>query len=522
MRRFLKGLPAYCFVVAGLFAAFLTVGLYVYRDYGISWDEEFSRTDCGQLNYDFVRTLDSRSLLMGNEKYHGPAFELLLVALEHGIGLTDSRDIFFMRHLVTFLTFYAAVFVFFLLLRERFDDWKIAVCGVLFLILSPRIFAESFYNSKDLAFLSLYVVSMYTLVAFRRKMGLGTAVAHALACAVLVDVRIPGLVVPGCTILLATIDQKLAPGTSAAEGVRTRWPLLFTGLFIGFTVLFWPILWLNPAKHLFFAFEEMRSYHFSGNVLYLGRELSATSLPWHYIPVWAVVTTPILYSILFVIGLVRLTADAVRAPREFWQRPVDVPVLLCLFLPLVAIVGLHSVVYDGWRHLYFTYPAFLFVSTVGLATVVAAARAIGARLPGTQALLVATIAGVLLTTAYTMVREHPFENVYFNYLAGPDMEVVRRRFDTDYWGLSYRRGLEYILAHDDAPEIVVRPANYPGPLNAGILPSDERTRLHFTYKAGGEDYFITNFRGDYDYATPREAFAVTVDGGKILLVEKLK
>ena len=34
-----------------------------------------------------------------------------------------------------------------------------------------------------------------------------------------------------------------------------------------------------------------------------------------------------------------------------------------------------------------------------------------------------------------MIRDHPYQNVYFNLLAGSDK---RHRFELDYWGLSYK------------------------------------------------------------------------------------
>ncbi len=515
MGAYLRGEAAYRAAVAAAFAALLAVGLCVYRDYGLSWDEEISRLDCGLVNYEYVRGGEPWPLLLSAEKYHGPAFEVFLIALEKGLGPTDSRAVYLMRHLVTFLTFYAAVIAFFLLLRGRFGR-ATAACGTLFLVLSPRIFAESFYNSKDLVFLSLYVVSLYTLVRFRRAMTPATTAAHALACALLTDVRLPGVVVPCVTVGLAAADGALARYRVVPGRV-----VLFAALYAGGVVLFWPVLWSGPLGHFRLAFREMSRYPWLFTNLYLGEELRPTELPWHYVPVWVAVTTPVLYSACFVLGLGRLAFDAARSPLAFWERE-DVPVLLCLFGPLGAVIGLHAAVYDGWRHVYFLYPPFLYVATAGLETAAALARAAGRRLPGARPLFAAGVAAALVGTAVTMVRDHPFQNVYFNRLAGPDLDVIRHRFDADYWGLSYRRGLEYVLAHDPAPAVVVRVDHMPGELNRQILPPEDRRRLRYTAKPGEEDYFLTTFRWRHDYAAPREVFAVRAGGGKILVVEKVK
>ena len=98
-----------------LFISLLVVGFTIYDDYGISWDEPISRENNGIINYDFIRTGDYKQLITGLEKYHGPAFEILLVNIEHVCGLHDTKDIFLMRHLVTFLIFVLSVFIFYLL-----------------------------------------------------------------------------------------------------------------------------------------------------------------------------------------------------------------------------------------------------------------------------------------------------------------------------------------------------------------------------------------------------------------------
>ena len=62
-----------------LFVALIITGFLTYQDYGISWDEPISRDNNGVLNYNFMTTGDYKPVITGNEKYHGPAFEIFLV-----------------------------------------------------------------------------------------------------------------------------------------------------------------------------------------------------------------------------------------------------------------------------------------------------------------------------------------------------------------------------------------------------------------------------------------------------------
>ena len=72
------------------------------------------------------------------------------------------------------------------LLQDLFtlaDLFFVGRLGSLFLILSPRIFAHSFYNSKDLAFLSFFIISIYTMVRYLEEKTLASIFSTPLPAA---------------------------------------------------------------------------------------------------------------------------------------------------------------------------------------------------------------------------------------------------------------------------------------------------------------------------------------------------
>lgn len=134
-----------------------------------------------------------------------------------------------------------------------------------------------------------------------------------------------------------------------------------------------------------------------------------------------------------------------------------------------------------------------------------------------------------LVLAAQMVRDHPFQNVYFNLLAGPRVD---QRFDMEYWGLGFRQDLEYIVRHDARPSLTVAVRdNMAGPaeLNRLLLPPAQRERLVLLPEpddadyTGTADYFITNYRWHpepYPYQT--EIYQVRADGRRIHSVFQLR
>ena len=192
------------------------------------------------------------------------------------------------------------------------------------------------------------------------------------------------------------------------------------------------------------------------------------------------ITTPFLYLLYFVAGLAasfRCIALFLRAPADH-DAPRCLLSLLWFFVPVVMVIALDSVFYDSWRHLFFVYPAFLLIALQGLTFVLdLSKRRLGPPLR-TVAKVALTCAVVLslATTIRFMVRHHPHQNVYFNRLAGPDMATVKIRFEMDYWGLSYRRALEYIVENDQRPRILVHAANRPGEIQREATGVDRRDR----------------------------------------------
>jgi len=89
----------------------------------------------------------------------------------------------------------------------------------------------------------------------------------------------------------------------------------------------------------------------------------------------------------------------------------------------------------------------------------------------------------------------------------------------DYWGLSYRRGLEYVLRHDGRPDVRVLLKPGLGEASAAILPAAERMRLSFVGKRREAEYFLGNYRwhgGEYPFR--HEVFAVRVGDADIMTV----
>lgn len=507
--------------VALFFALFLCLGLRIVGDYGMSVDEKNSRIR--GLNYLAYLTDGDRQIFIDHGQFHGPAFEIVLAWLETVLHLTDGRDVYLMRHIATFLLFYLSVFFFYLLCRERFDDWRIGLLGCVFFLLSPRIFADAFYNPKDLPFLSVFIISIYTLIKYLERKTWRRAALHAFVCGVLIDIRIVGILVPAFTLFFL-IGEAFWGSLLASAWEKTA---LYGVLLILFTIACYPLLWENSLQHWRQTFSEMAQYPWNGTVLYSGKRFLAADLPWHYIPVWILISTPLFYVVNFLAGVLAIGKSLLSKPlRLFSERrhEMDFMMFCWFFAPILAIILLKSVLYDAWRQMFYIYPAFLLIALRGLLALFhgISSKCAGRSVRVVKIALVMLSVFSLLPTAYFMIKYHPYQNLYFNQLAGRNMEAVKNNFDGDYWALTYRKALEYLVRNDAEPEIAVYTANFPGELFATLLPAQDRQRFSYPEKLEDAKYFISNYRWhEEDYPYQNEVYAITIGGAKFLSVYRL-
>jgi len=498
-------------LVVLFFIFFLVLGTFIFSDYGLSWDEGLQR-NIGLMNIDYVLN-NSNALLDSQDRYHGAFFEIILISIEKIFHLEDTKSIYLGRHLANFLTFYLGVIFFYLLCKHYFRNWKIAILGCLLLILSPRIFSDSFYNCKDIPFMSIFIISIYLFVKYTENKNWLWVLLHSLTSAILIDIRIMGVLLPFFTLLF-TITNSYHTHKVKKNALNL---VVYFSLLAIFMIVLWPVLWKNPLHHFLQAFIQMSHYPWNGAVLYFGKYVSARSLPGHYIPVWIIITTPILYILAFFAGLFSSLNAIFRNPSNYLSlKKKDLIFLLWFFLPLITIIVFKSVLYDGWRHMFFIYPAFLVIALNGLVTIWNALQK--KRHTISLAIFVLIVTLSLASTAYGMVTNHPHQNVYFNFLVEKN---ARNNFELDYWGLSYRQALEHILEKEPKGVINFTATNWPGQFNLEILDPIERSRLRHTSEAEAE-YLLTNFRGhkeDYPY---NEVYNITAYGSKILSVYKLR
>ncbi len=497
-------------IVAILFLVMTAAGLFVTPDYGMPWDElteirtlgsnvrEYAGLFLGAENkpaqsstgIEFPDASENVDIDHGQSVYYPFA-----PALFFSYGEDGARTLMLLWHGYTFLIFMAGVFSIYCIAKFLTKRWGYGVIASLFLYLSPRFFAESHYNNKDVMAMVMVLLCLWFCIRFIERTRVGSALTFALFGALAANMRVSGLFFFGLCGLLYLVTISVKKEWSVK---RLLLGLLAAVSFVLFYLALTPGAWADPIRFIEYVFA--RSSNFSdwpGFVFYMGK--ACRPVPWHYIPVMIAITTPPLIVALMLFGNVTALVNAFRfKAKELFSgaHKYYLICIACVWVFLCFAMVSRPILYDSWRHFYFLYGLLLLLAVYGL-------QFLTDWLKGRwKCVSIGAASAQILAMLLIVVLSHPFQFVYFSKLAGVDPGA---RYDLDYWNVSQAQALMKLIDTVDSPEQISVTSTdwYTGDgLDKAyhILPASYRSRMRLIFVgyyqiARGADYVMVNPRG---------------------------
>ena len=480
----MRRLAATHWAPAAVGALFLLALALTLDDYVPAWVDMRAQRGIGQAALDYLAGDGERvfePLVGPADEYYGAAFEAPLALIERILGLEDSRDwdVYRVRFLLTHLFFLAGAGVCYLLALRMFGSKALALLALALFLLHPRLYAHSFFNSKDVPFLVAFMVSLYLVHRAFRRETLGAFLLCGAGIGLLVNLRVMGILLFAVVLVLRALDGAFARGRKE----RGR-ALLTGGAFAVAAMLTYyaslPVLWTDPAGRFAELVETFGAHPTMVDNLFQGERLhSPDGPPFDYVPVWVGITTPPATLLLALAGAVALAWRGMRRPRDVLRNTPMRFGLLLIALPVattVAVVVLESNVYDDWRQLYFLYAPLLLLAVFGLRWLFR-----GRWMRAGAYVLAGAALGV---TVVSMIRLHPQQDGYFNALT--DRTTPERLVSRYYVRRHFQRVVADALAAHPSGSIFVSRSfpDYP-------FPADDYERLVFTrdFRSGEGNFF---------------------------------
>lgn len=443
----------------------------------------------------------------------------------------------------------------------------LSICGLLIFVLNPRTLVEACYNVKDMLCLPLYTIAMYYGIRILTREKSRDVLWFGIAAALCTSVRIVGgtLLAVLCIVLLgrgiaghnmSKQIRKIAAlcyvfGLSYFTCMPKLWNMVFgqnikkavlmiaAGILAGLIVRMGFVvqnkygkgiakkyfgglaavsviglcagvrLWLPIASNLLQGIGKIFSVFgnysvWDGDLFYWGEWILGLELPWHYLFVWIGISVPAAYILLFFVGAgVQIGAVTGSIKEKKMKNSVAQYCLWLWLIPVIYVLVVNPVLYNGWRHMYFLYNVIALTAVMGLDRLL--------RIDGRK-LWTAVVSGLLCVsfgmTGVWLVRNHPYEYTYFN-------PVVRswavKNFDLDYWCMAEQKCLQYML--DAEPD--KRTINFMATagITAGVDPQGRLNRMDSWKDADYVSIGCGGFEGDYYFD---DVYAVYNDDGSVI------
>lgn len=441
-----------------------------FKDYGITWDETWHLTYGRHVIHWYASFFADQNALTYRADYlYGGSFDALGYLARQISPFNAYETIHLFGAMIGCLGLLGA--------------WKLGrllggaaggFATLLLLVLTPVWYGHMFNNPKDMPFAVGYVWALYyeiriliCMPAVPRREWVKASVALGAA----MSVRIAGLLT--LCYLFMLVGLWIAWQARQARDARLipRYLLRFSPSLIGTAIgawalmlVFWPWAQLAPLRRPLITLSRMSSFNLHERAMPFGsRRISTLSPPGDYLLRYFAFKLPELILILvvaalgvFVVRAIRLRkrSKAERAGQVIEKlgplaaderRRVAIAgflVFAILFPPLYAIIK-RSPLYDGLRHFLFLVPIFAVVAGVTLAKLV---RLVAARSRAAAGGLVGLVAAYCVRMIVMMVHLHPHQYLGFNGFIG-GLPGAYLRYDTDYYGNTYKEAFETLREH---------------------------------------------------------------------------
>lgn len=485
--------------IALLLAVNFLAGLFLFRDYGLSWDEPLFYDYAEALGYAYSPhewfsgnfNLDNAYGASGSDHANrGPAYILLArtpVKLLQSLGLDPASS----WHLVNFLFFQFGIYLVYRLSRRWMGIFAALAASAMF-AWQPLLWGHAFINPKDPPFLVFFSgavcfgFEMVDEIANRGPKAVVKIFIAAFFLGIATSIRVLG---PLAGLLVCLYGLSLIRKAPASSWITSLFLYASASLIFAFAT--WPYLWTDPLQKFIAAFGFMSENPTHLQVLFNGQLYRAGELPRRYLPVMLGLTLTEPVWVFFASGVV---LAAIRRGREGLFS--SALVLAWFFIPFLYVLLRKPPMYDGFRHFLFMLPPIFIFSGFVFERLFFRPRS---RIAG-----LIVLALIFFPSILGIIQLHPYQYAYYNSFIG-GLGGAFRKFETDYWLTCYKEAVEEYQSHEPGPaRMYVNREAYVAQTYAGEQISIfERRGAGSEIKSG--DLILVNTRSNEDLGTYRDA-----------------
>lgn len=367
------------------------------------------------------------------------------------------------------------------LLARLIAGGQAGIFTLIIMLLSPRFVGDSLMNPKDIPFAMGYMLAIYNMAAVLTRMpnpGRWNVVGLVAGLGISLAVRAGGLLNFAYLFMFAGLFLVLKHGFKSIFNLKIfgRYVWVVGGAAVGgyvLALLFWPFALQKPLSNPLYALQKFSDFEIAIRVLFEGENVKSDQTPWTYPVKWIVYTVPLAVLLGFA-GSVVLLPRLLKKYQPLWVMLV----LFAAVFPVVYVIYKKSNLYDGWRQLTFAYPTMAVAAGLfwnELTRFFSEKKAM-------QYVVYAAFGLLLADAGAFIIRNPQIPYVYFNPVPG-GIGGAFGQYETDYWGLSVRQGIEWMeqqgILKPDMEEPVVIATNMLNPMRLFTAKYGDKVRLKY-------------------------------------------
>jgi hypothetical protein len=414
-----------------LLCGLLVLTVLIFRDYGISNDEEVQHR-YGELivNYYASGFRDTALFNYKNLYLYGGLFDIVAV----GLAKVLPFDVFLIRHLMSAIIGVAGLAGTWATARLVAGP-RAGLIALIALAVCGPYFGGMFNHTKDVPFAAAMTGAIYFLLRAARDLpaprwidvtGFGLMLGAA------TGLRAMGLLLIGYAGLIAlmSVPRPFRIADSSVFLLKSALRLA-PAVLLGYLIMIasWPwasLAPLNPLRAIF----SFAHFHYEIRTIVAGEVYRMADVPWWYVPFYLLIKVPLIVyaGALCAIGAAVWTASRHRMstlPRR--QVETGFLVFVAVF-PVLCEAMAEGPAFTGMRHFMFVLPPLAVLAGIGFDAVLDALS---------PCRWLATGAATALALAFAwdvsvLVRLHPYEYMFYNPLVG-GLQGAQRHYEMDYW-----------------------------------------------------------------------------------------
>lgn len=392
-----------------------------------------------------------------NLKYYGQSVDNFTALVNRVFKVEDE---FLVRH-YTGALFFWLLLLFTGLIVKRITGSQIAASLVIFtLIFMPRLSGQAFGNLKDIPFAAGYMAGIFYIIKYIEEIPWPkwlTAMLLAFAIAFTVSVRSGGLLLfpylaAGllCFFVLYPylIKDILSNSNLIIRIFLQAFIILVVGYFGG--LVFWPYALQNVLVNPVESLGLMEHYAVSIKQLFDGKIIWSTDLPWYYLPVWMLLSTPpfifagsAVFIILFISGICKWGLRKSSFYEGF--------ILFSFLFPFLYVIVIGSNLYSGVRQMLFIMPPLAVISILGIYKFL---KILYLKNRIITCIMTILFIGIMVWPLKHQIMTFPVDYVYFNGLSGYSRNAWGN-YEYDYYFHGIKEPADYLIRLADGDNITV-------------------------------------------------------------------